>query len=271
MARPPLAPWAFFRALVQNHELLAQLAAREIAARYKGTWAGIVWSLLMPALMLGLYLFVFGVVFGAGDRPAGQALPELGLSIFCGMLVHGLVSESLIRGAGAVLSQPAYVTKVVFPCEVLPLTVVAAAAVQYLIGLVVLLAAASLFRAIHPAVALVPFLMLPVLMMCAGVALAAAALTVYLRDLAQVTGLMSTALLFLSPVFYPMERLPPALRSAMTFNPLTVPIEATRGLILQGVMPDWEAFGAHALASFLVLSAGWGVFQVLRRGFSDVL
>jgi lipopolysaccharide transport system permease protein len=271
MARPPLALWAFFSSLAKHRGLLYQLTARELAARYKGSWAGTAWSLLMPVLTLALYVFVFGVVFATGDRPTRQALPELGLSIFCGMLVHGLVAESLIRGAGAVLSQPAYVTKVVFPAEVLPLTVVAAAAVQYLVGLLVLVTATWLVRAPGPAVLLVPLLMLPVMMMCAGIALAVAALTVYIRDLAQVTGLAATALLFLSPVFYPVERLPSALRGVMAFNPLTVPIEATRGALLHGVTPDWGVFGLHALASLVIMWAGWCVFQILRRGFSDVL
>jgi lipopolysaccharide transport system permease protein len=105
----------------------------------------------------------------------------------------------------------------------------------------------------------------------AGLSLMLSALTVYLRDLAQITGFIATILLFLSPVFYPLDSVPAELRHWMLFNPLTVPIEATRSLLILGQTPHMETWVWHTFASVVVLGIGWWLFQRTRRGFSDVI
>ncbi len=271
-ASPRLHPLALARALRQHRSLLARLVRRDVASRYQGSAAGLLWSLATPLLMLAVYLFVFGYVFtplrAAG---AGSTLPTFGLGLFAGMLTHALFADCLVRAVHAVLGQPSYVKKVVFPVELLPLTVLGSALVQYAIGWGVLLVATALVQGLSPAIVLLPLVTLPLLAVCAGVALGIAALSVYLRDIGQLTGLASTVLMFLSPVFYPLESLPEWLRRWMHLNPLTFPIEASRDLLLRGVAPDWAAWGAYGLAGLGVLWLGWATFQALRRGFADVL
>jgi lipopolysaccharide transport system permease protein len=103
-----------------------------------------------------------------------------------------------------------------------------------------------------------------------GVSLAVAALAVYLRDIAQITGLLATVLLFVSPVFFPAQALPEWLRPLLLVNPLTVPIESARAL-LYGTGVDWTAWLLHAVLCVLAASLGWAFFQATRRGFADVL
>lgn len=268
----PAGPFAFLRALVRHRHLLAQLVARDLAGRYRGSWGGLAWSLLLPCIMLGVYLFVFGVVFTPiRGQGAGAVDAAFALSLFTGLLVHGLIGECLSRAPGAVLSQPSYVKKVVFPIELLPLTVVGGALVQFLIGSAVLFVALMFWQGLPATAWLWPLAWLPLLALVAGVALALAALTVYLRDLAQLTGFLSTVLLFMSPVFYPLASAPLALQPWLMFNPLTVPIEASRALLIHGQWPAWLPWSLHALASLLVLQAGWWLFQRTRRGFADVI
>lgn len=273
-----MAPQHLLRSVLVHRHLLLQFTRRDLTERYKGSVAGLAWSLVMPLVMLGVYIFVFGVVFsptrGAPVASGDSSLLEAGLLLFSGMIVHGLLSESLVRAPQAVLSQPAYVKRIVFPLELLPLTVAASAYVQFLISWSVLVAVALLWpSAAAPGLAVVlgPLVVLPLLLMSTGVALALSALTVYLRDLSQVTPLLATILMFLSPVFYPVERLPEALQPWMALNPLTVPIESLRAVTMHGTAPDPAAFGLHLLVSMGVLWAGWFVFQATRRGFADVL
>lgn len=269
---PRLHLLALARSLRQHRSLLLRLVRRDVASRYQGSAAGLLWSLATPLLMLAVYLFVFGYVFTPLRAPgASTALPTFGLGLFAGMLTHALFADCLIRAVHAIVSQPSYVKKIVFPVELLPLTVLGSALVQYAIGWGVLLAATLAVQGLSPAVVLLPLVTLPLMLVCAGVALGIAALSVYLRDIGQLTGLASTVLMFLSPVFYPLDSLPDWLRRWMHLNPLTFPIEASRDLLLRGLTPDWAAWGVYGLASVGVLWLGWATFEALRRGFADVL
>jgi lipopolysaccharide transport system permease protein len=270
-ARPSLSPLSLARSVLQHRHLLSRLVVRDVVGKYQGSFAGVLWSLITPLMMLCIYMFVFGWVFNPRRAAPDANLTEFGLMLFAGMLVHGLLSECLIRSASAVLAQPNYVKKVVFPVELLPLTVVGSACVQYLIGLSVLLVALVFFQGLSLQVLLLPVVMLPLLLLCVGVALAVSALAVYLRDIAQVTGLASTVLMFLSPVFYPLESLPKAMQGWILLNPLSVPIEASRAVLLRGVQPDWMQWGLYSLVCLGLAWFGWAVFQGTRRGFADVL
>lgn len=271
LTRPSGTPTVLAQSLWRYRHLLRQLVMRDVVARYRGSLAGILWSLLLPCIMLVVYLFVFGHVF-APARTSGQAItPSFALSLFTGMLVHGLVAECLARSPNAILAQPSYVKKVVFPIELLPLTIVGSALVQFLMGSVVLLLALAATQGLPATALLWPMAWIPLLALAAGLSLMLAALTVYLRDLAQITGFIATILLFLSPVFYPLDSVSAGLRRWLLINPLTIPIETSRALLIQGNRPDLLLWSLHSLACLAVLGLGWWIFQRSRRGFSDVI
>lgn len=268
---PSASPQALARALWRHRFLWRQLVQRDVASRYRGSLAGLLWSLLLPCIMLAVYLFVFGYVFTPVRGAAGPISAPFALSLFAGMLLHGLLAECLARAPAAVLAQPSYVKKVVFPVELLPLAVVGTAVVQFGIGATVLLVALAITQGLPATAWLWPLAVAPLVALVAGVALGLAALTVYLRDLAQITGFMATLLLFLSPVFYPLDSAPPGWRNIMLFNPLTVPIEATRSLLVKGEFYNPGLWAVHALICLLVLWCGWWFFQRARNGFADVI
>lgn len=269
--RLPASPLVLVRSFWRNRFLLRQLVARDVVSRYRGSIVGILWSLLLPCIMLAVYVFVFGHVF-APVRAAGQPITtSFALSLFTGMLLHGLVAECLARAPTVILAQPSYVKKVVFPIELLPLTVVGTAILQFLIGSAVVFVALALSQGLSWTAFLWPLAWLPLVAFATGLSLSLAALTVYLRDIAQMTGFIATILLFLSPVFYTLESVSPQLRHWMLLNPLTVPIETARNVLLNGRLPDWNLWAWHSLACLLMLGAGWWVFQRTRRGFSDVI
>lgn len=271
-AKPSATPHALLATLLRHRSLLGQLIRRDVAARYRGSAGGVLWSLLLPCAMLGIYLLMFGHIFvpvrGGGQAGAGT---PFALTLFAGLLIHGLLAECLNRAPGAILGQPSYVKKVVFPLEVLPLTVVGTAVVQLMVGSVVLLAALGIWRGLSPSLLFLPLIWLPLVIFAAGMTMALSALTVYLRDLAQVTGFAATALLFLAPVFYALADAPPALQGWLLLNPLTIPVEGSRELLMHDRLPSASAWAWHALCSLQVLWAGWWVFQRTRRGFADVI
>ena len=266
------SPLSLLRAVWRYRFLLRQLVQRDIASRYRGSLAGLIWSLLLPCVMLAVYMFVFGYVFTPVRRVGQETVnAAFALSLFAGMLLHGLVGECLSRAPAAVLAQPSYVKKVVFPIELLPLAVVGTAMVQFLIGSAVLLLALLFTQGLPATAWLWPLAWLPLLALAAGISFMLAALTVYLRDLAQLTGFVATLLLFLSPVFYSLDSAPPGWQQWLLLNPLTVPIEVTRSLLIKGTGIPLALWGWHAAGCAAALWAGWWIFQRTRKGLADVI
>ncbi len=271
-ARFPTTLPSFARTLIAQHELVAELVRSDIAGRYRGSMLGILWSLASPLLLLAAFTFVFGTVFRARWGGAVTSQGEFALVLFPGILLHAFLAESFNRAPSVVTAVPNYVKKVVFPLDLLPLVAVITSGFHALIGFAVLVGALLLAHGNLPLTAIaVPAIVAPFVVLILGVTWFLAALGVYLRDIAQVIGLVTMLLMFLSPVFYPTSALPDAYRGWLALNPLTLPLEATRGALIWGRWPDWSTLGVYTIVAIAVAGAGYWWFQKSRKGFADVL
>lgn len=257
----------------RNRQLIIQMTKREIIGRYRGSVMGLAWSFFNPVLMLVVYTFVFSVVFkarwGAGLE---ESKTDFAIILFVGMIVHGLFAECVNRAPALILSNVNYVKKVIFPLETLPLIAMGAALFHTLISLAVLLLAMLLLGVNWSwTLILFPLVILPLLIATMGVAWFLAALGVYVRDIAQMTGMFTTVLMFVSPVFYPISALPERYRIWLEFNPLTLVIEDARRVLIFGQFPDWSSWGIYLLMSAMIAWLGFSWFQKTRKGFADVL
>ena len=266
-------PMEMFLCTWRHRSLLRQLVAREIAARYRGSLIGLFWSFLTPALMLAVYTFVFGVVVPArwpqGDR---FTTVDFGIVLFAALIVHGLFSDCLIRAPSLIINNQNLVKRVMFPLELLPWTAVGAALFQALVSVLVLLSAMLVLnRYITWTIVLLPIVLVPLLLVTVGFSWFLAGLGVFVRDTGQVMGVISTALLFLSPAFYPMEQMPSSMRTIVHLNPLTLPITEVRRVLIWGAMPDWPSFGLWFVGSLVVAWLGFWWFQRTRVGFPEAL
>ena len=271
-ARFPTSLASFVRTAFAQRELVAELVKSDIAGRYRGSMLGILWSLASPLLLLAAFTFVFGTVFRTRWGGAVASQGEFALVLFPGILLHALLAESFARAPALVTAVPNYVKKVVFPLDLLPLVAVITSGFHALVGFVVLAAALVLARGTLPLTAVAfPLIVAPYVVLILGVTWFLAALGVYLRDIAQVIGLVTMLLMFLSPVFYPASALPEVYRGWIALNPLTLPLESTRAALIWGEWPDWIALGLYALAALAVAAAGYWWFQKSRKGFADVI
>lgn len=272
-APQPISINSLVNSLWRNRQLILQMTKRDVIGRYKGSVVGLLWSFFNPILMLTMYTFIFSVVFKArwginGDETKSQ----FAMILFVGLMLHNFFSEVLNRAPGLVLGNVSYVKKVVFPLEILPAISMGAALFHYLISLFVLLIAFFIFNGfINWTAIFTPIIVLPLLMMTIGLAWALASLGVFLRDVGQTIGLVTTVLIFLSPVFYPMSALPEALRPWLMINPLTFPIEQARSVVILGNLPNWTGLAIYTAISVFVTWIGYVWFQKTRKGFSDVL
>jgi len=116
-----------------------------------------------------------------------------------------------------------------------------------------------------------PLVVLPLILATMGVAWFLAATGVFVRDISQITGVVTMVLMFLSPVFYPVDALPEGYRQLFLLNPLTFIIEQARDVLVWGRMPDWSGIFAYFVVATLVAWCGFWWFQKTRKGFADVL
>ena len=273
-AAQPTALTALARSLWRNRQLIGQMSWREVMGRYKGSAMGLAWSFFNPVFMLTVYTFVFSEIFKSRWSGVGNddSKTQFALVLFVGMIVLSLFSEVLNRAPGLILSNVNYVKKVIFPLEILPVIAIGAALFHSLISLGVLLAAFTFFNGyLYWTVIFIPLVMLPLIILTTGLAWMLASLGVFLRDVGQTIGIITTVLMFLSPVFYPVTAVPERFRPFIMANPLTFIIEQAREVLIWGHMPNWLGLSIYTLAATLVAWAGYAWFQKTRKGFADVL
>lgn len=240
--------------------------------RYKGSALGIAWAALLPVLLVIVYTFFLGVILRSKWNQEEVGQTYFALMVFCGLLVFNVFSETVTRSPSLVTSHANFVTKVVFPLEILPVVSLFAALFHFLIGFVVLLLCLLAFGyELKWTVLLLPTALVPLSLTALGLSWALAALGVYLRDLNSLIAPATTALFFLSPVFYPSNAVPEQFRYLMVWNPLTPVIEQVRFMVMSSRPPELSvAVGGLASSVFLAV-CGLVLFRRLKRGFADVL
>jgi lipopolysaccharide transport system permease protein len=263
---------AMLISLYRNRDLILASVRREVLGRYRGSAMGLLWSFVYPFLMLVVFTFMFSVVFQSRWGSDTESTVAFAMVLFPGLMVFNLFAECLTRAPGLIVSHPNYVKKLVFPLEILPAVSVLSALFHLLASLSVWFLAYSFFFGLpHFTVLLFPFIMIPFIMFTMGLSWGLASLGVYLRDVAQIIGVLTSVLMFLSPIFYPVSAFPEAYRYLLYLNPLSPVIEMTRDVLYWGRIPNIPFLGAYWVATFVIAWLGFAWFQKTRKGFADVL
>jgi lipopolysaccharide transport system permease protein len=271
---PGASPVALACSLWVNRSLIVQLIRREISGRYKGSVIGLAWSVFTPIFMLLVYSFVFSEIFrsrwGQGGSEPGKM--QFALILFIGIIILSIFSEVLNRSPTLILTNANYVKKVIFPLEILPIVAMGVAVFHGLVSFFVLMFALLITNNhLHWTAALTPLILLPLIILTTGLAWMLASLGVFLRDVSQTIGSITTVLMFLSPVFYPISAVPEHFRGLLMASPLTFVIEQSRNVLIWGKQPDWVGLAVYFSLSVIVAWIGFAWFQKTRKGFADVI
>jgi len=233
--------------------------------------------MLNPLFMLAVYTFVFGFVMRSRwSMPTGQEVQhstgEFAVILFCGLVVFQFFADVVSAAPGLIVANVNYVKKIVFPIQILPVVSAGAALFHAAVSLVVLLFFVYfVFGGIPLTVVLTPVVFAPLVVMVVGFAWILAAIGVYFRDMSQIVQPLVTATLFLAPIFFQRTALPAWSQPYLSINPLTIPVEAFRAVVIFGTQPNWTALGYYSLVAIAVALLGEQFFQKTRRGFADVL
>ncbi|MDB9494327.1 ABC transporter permease [Spirulina major CS-329] len=262
-------------------ELLYVLVQRNLKARYRGSLLGVYWSLLNPLIMTGIYTAIFGDVF---SPYYGDSLVDYMLAAFTGLSVIHFFSGSTSQALVSVVGNGVLLNKIKLPVSVFPVAMIASNVFQFCVGMFPLLAIVTLVRShslLNVLALMLPFISL--VLVCTGIGLFVSALFVFFRDLPYFYELVTFVLWFSSPVFYPKDIIPDAIKPFLTLNPLIDIIDSIRDIALDGrVITIWgygqNLGGPNLIEVFLSLMygllfllMGWLCFRWWRPRFMDLL
>jgi lipopolysaccharide transport system permease protein len=267
-----LNPLAFLASLVRHRELLLNLIRRNVAARYRGSFLGIGWTVLQPLLMLAVYTYVFGVVFQTRWRPEGAGHGEFALALFCGLIPFAFLAECASAAPSVVIANANYVKRVVFPLELLPVVTVGSALVVAAMNTLVLVVATFVVIGVPPAtVLLLPIAAVPCVLLGLALAWFLAMLGVFVRDTASIVAFLTQVAFFVTPIVYPPSAVPERFRGFVQLNPLAVLVELWRALALGIAAVPWASAGILTAVAAVMALVGRAVFIRAQRAFADVL
>jgi lipopolysaccharide transport system permease protein len=265
--------FSFAADLWTQRELLCQFTLRNMEVRHKGSHLGLIWSFLSPLLMLGLYVLVFGYIFGGsfGVRPT-ETRVDYALGIFLGLAIFQFVTEILGVSPFIIAGNPNFVKKVVFPLEILPAASVGAALSHMIISLGLVLIGLVIFGAgTSWSLCWLPAILLPVVLLMLGLSWFLSALGVFFRDIGQVIQFISMSLMFASGVFYSAQKIPAPVWVYMRFNPILLAIELARDAVLWNRPLNYHHLGYLYAISLIACWLGYGAFKRMKPAFADVL
>jgi len=261
-----------FSAFLQYRSLTLELTKRDILGRYRGASFGLLWSLISPFMMLGVYTFAFGFVLKSKWPPVHGHDVHFSVILFLALIVQGFFAECLNRSPHLITSQPNFVKRVIFPLEILPWTMLLSALFHMAMNIVAFILLKLVIEgSVAWTIIYLPFVVLPLIFLTLGVSWLLAALGVYLRDIGQITGVLATALLFMSSAMIPLSAVPENYRIFFKLNPLTFIIDQAREVALWGGSPDWLGLFLYAIGGLAVAYIGYIWFNLTRKGFGDVL
>jgi len=255
-----------------HRQLISTLVKREIIGRYRGSILGLLWSFLNPIFMLAVYTFVFSVVFRARWSTGDESRAMFALVLFSGLLIFNLFADCINRAPTLIIDNVNYVKKVIFPLEILPWVVLGSALFNAFVSFVVWLLFLFFFVGVPPAtIILFPLIVVPLIFFIMGLSWLLASLGVYLRDIAQFVSIITMTLMFLTPIFYPLDAIPVVYHSFILCNPLAFIIEQARGVMIFGKPLCWSSYLLFTGTAFLFSWMSFTWFQKTRKGFADVL
>ncbi|MBP5357656.1 MAG: ABC transporter permease [Treponema sp.] len=255
-----------FSEIYKYRQMVFSLVHKELRGKYKGSVLGFFWTFLNPLLQLIVYTFVFSIIMK-------QNIDRYYLFLFVALVPWIFMSSCVSYGSNCILIYGDLVKKIYFPREVLPISFVTSQFVNMLYTFIVIFA---VIIVTGHGVNFIALLYLPVIMiveyfLAMGMTLLFSAITVYVRDIAHILGIVTMAWQFLTPVMYPSSRVPEQYLTLWNLNPMAHIIESYRDILYYKQIPDLKTLGTAVAMGIFFLIIGELVFSKLQRRFAENL
>lgn len=252
--------------LYEYREMIASLVRRDLKGRYKGSVLGFMWTFINPLLQLAIYTVVFSIIMRSG-------IEDFYLFLFVALVPWIFFSTSVAGSANCIWGQQDMVKKIYFPREVLPIAFVTSQFVNMVLSFVVVFLVLIVFG---KGINLIALLCLPIIMLieyilALSIAMVVSSITVFLRDIEFILGLVTMAWQFMTPIMYPMDMVPEKLRPLFYINPMTPIIIAYRDILYYKKVPQFTTLIHATILGIIVLFIGTSIFGNLKKRFAEVM
>lgn len=242
------------------------LAWRDIRVRYKQSAMGLLWAVLMPAIIVGAGVLVR---LAAAELSGTEVTASDIASVMIRAVLWSFVVSVVRFGTASLVANPSLVTKIAFPKEVFPFAAVLSCAFDFGIALVAVLVALPWFGWVPSLTAMWALPLLGLLFaMVAGVTLVLAALNLYFRDVKYIVEVLLTYAIFVTPVLYPSS-FAGRWEFLILLNPVAPLLEGISNAIVLDQSPDWSWTAYSATVAGLVLWFGYRLFKRLEAEFAE--
>lgn len=266
-------PWSILNDITRHRTLIAAMVIRDFRGAYQASYLGFFWQFALPMIMLAIFYFVFGQIFGGKFLNNGTETPiDYALALFVGLAFFNFLAQNIGNATSLITSNVSHVKTMLFPIEILSVNSVIGTLINLVIGLsltflVLLLAKGG----IHASAVCVPFYVLCIFLLALGVSWGLSALAVFIRDVSAITSPLTLILMFMCPIFYPKSMVPKKVLWVIEINPLAIIIEDARSSLLYGTWPDPLSAVTIFLISLAVASGGYFFFMRSKSAFADVM
>lgn len=251
--------------LYKYREFLRTSIKKEIRGKYKKSFLGVLWSFLNPLLMLAVYAIIFPIILK-------NDIPNYVLFLFTAMIPWTFFTTTLTQGTNTMLMNGNIIKKVYFPREILPISIVTSGLINFLISCIIMFV-----FLIFGGLGLTKYaLLMPIIIIIQyifqlGLILLLSSITVYLRDLEHIIGIVIQVMFYGTPIVYSIRTMDNVLVNILKLNPMTHIIEGYRSILYYQELPDFFGLGIVAIISVILVMIGFKVFDKLQKRFAEEL
>jgi lipopolysaccharide transport system permease protein len=256
------------RKLFEYRELLFQMAWREIQSRYKQTILGIGWAVFRPLITM----VVFTVIFSKWINIPSEGVPYPIFS-YSALLFWTFFATAIQFGSDSVVSQANLVRKIYFPREVLPISSILSAFVDFLVAGVIFIGMMFYYKTCPNKYMAYLLVLLPIqVMFTLGVVFLLSALNVHFRDIRHGVPFLVQVWMYVTPIVYSFNSVPEKYRTAyVVLNPMAVLIDSYRRVILHAQAPIIKYALLAAFSSLALMVFSYIIFKKMEKNFADVI
>lgn len=255
----------FFKNIYDYRELLKNNVKKEIRGKYKKSVLGVLWTFLNPLLQLAVYAFIFPLILK-------NAQEHYLIFVCAGLIPWTFFTTAVSQSTWTVVGNSNIVKKVYFPREILPISVVTSAMVNFLISTIIIIAFCFIYGlGLSKYIVFYPIILIIQYILQLGIAFILSAATVYFRDLEHFVQIVLMLMFYATPIVYSGDSIPDAFKSIFYLNPMAHIIEGYRDIFYNQTMPDLMSLGIVFLVSIATCVIGYFIFKKLQKGFAEEL
>jgi lipopolysaccharide transport system permease protein len=253
--------------IYRYRRLLASMTRVELAKRHAGSLLGMTWVVLQPGLLLGVYLFIYMVVFPVRLQNFGEF--EFVLYVFCGLVPYLGFMEALTTGALSIKQNIHLVKNVMLPIELIPVRAVLVGMASQFVSIALVLVLVTASGALSWHVLWLPVVVALQMMWLVGLTWILSSITVALPDVTYFVNLFVFMLMFLSPIGYRPDAVPEKFRWVIQFNPIYYLTETYRDSMLNGRWPRPSVAVVYVVMCLATFALGSAFFERFKGVLTD--